>query len=173
MIIGLAGRKRAGKDSFADAFLKRRPMLRDSFAYPIKQAIAAMFEITIEELESRKHEFIPGIGKAYRDLMQTLGTEWGRDKVHADIWVELLAERYAKSATRNLMITDVRFDNEAKWINNQGGKVFLISRPVGTNLDKHRSEKGVDDKYISGVIFNDHSLEVFQNVAKHFAEVSL
>lgn len=104
--------------------------------------------------------------------MQTLGTEWGREVVHSDIWVALLMERYSKSATRDLFITDVRFDNEAKWIEKQGGQVFLIVRPHHDKLDKHKSEEGINEKYLAGVIFNDKSVDDLKDIATYYAGVS-
>ena len=49
-------------------------------------------------------------------LLQLLGTEIGRDLVGPDIWVKVLEEKIHKEQIRILLVTDVRFENEARWI---------------------------------------------------------
>ena len=54
-----------------------------------------------------------------------MGTEAGRDVFHKDIWVASLLNR-AKG--RDVVVTDVRFQNEIKYIQNSGGFVIRVKR---------------------------------------------
>ena len=66
--------------------------------------------------------------------------------------------RYAE----NIVISDVRFDNEARAIREMGGFVIEIIRPGIKSVKAHSSEGGIDrkliDKYVanSGTIDNLH-----------------
>jgi hypothetical protein len=44
--------------------------------------------------------------------MVTLGTEWGRDAVHPDLWVRLWAASGPR--TSRVVVEDVRFPNEVE-----------------------------------------------------------
>lgn len=60
-----------------------------------------------------------------RQLLQTLGTEWGR-AIDPDIWAKATlreAQKYEK-----VVISDVRFLNEVDLINEAGGEVVKITR---------------------------------------------
>lgn len=60
-----------------------------------------------------------------RMLMQMLGTEFGRDMVHPNLWVNALMNEYKK---QKWLVTDVRFPNEAKAIKDRGGILIRLDR---------------------------------------------
>lgn len=60
-----------------------------------------------------------------RMLMQMLGTEFGRDMVHPNLWVNSLMNEYKR---QKWLITDVRFPNEAKAIKDRGGILIRLDR---------------------------------------------
>ena len=67
-----------------------------------------------------------------RRMMQTLGTEWGRDLIHPDLWVLALRRELETHLTRrrlNAVVTDVRFENEASMIRELGGVIIHVRRP--------------------------------------------
>ena len=93
LIIGLHGLARTGKDTAARYLAAHYVLLSYAFAEPLKAAIMQMFNLTAEHIEGAlKEEPLPGIGKSPRQLMQLLGTDWGRDLVHRELWL-LLAEQ--------------------------------------------------------------------------------
>ena len=58
-----------------------------------------------------------------RTMLQTMGTEWGRNTIHPDIWVNSMMQEYdsthlSRSNTKNptWLMPDVRFPNEAQAI---------------------------------------------------------
>jgi hypothetical protein len=98
------------------------------------------------------------VGKSPRELLQSLGTEWGRAMVADDIWIRLALQR----AGQRTVISDVRFDNEAAAIRATGGVVWRVVRPDVGCLDastaQHSSERGISPELIDAQIVNDCSL---------------
>ena len=144
-LIGLAGHKRAGKDTAAQV-LQRQGWKATSFAEPIREFIHQL--VGPDSFEEKEQETF--FGKSPRQMMQTLGTEWGRNLVNPDIWVMVVAERYKRLRERDprfgysgMVVTDVRFPNEVDWIRSQGGFVFQISRPESMTVDAHESENAL------------------------------
>jgi hypothetical protein len=64
---------------------------------------------------------------------------------------------------RCVVITDVRFDNEAQAIVNAGGEVWRVERPgwrcLADDAATHQSEAGVSDHLITRIIDNSGSLD--------------
>lgn len=157
-IIGIAGCKRAGKDTLARLLLDTLPGYRlDSFAAPIRRFVAALVGLgtgaaALDALERHKEDPVPWLGNVTpRRMMQTLGTEWGRDLVHPDIWIMDLVRRAGAGA---LIVSDVRLPNEAQAIRDAGGVVFLVHRPGLPATDTHRSEAPLPEDLIDHVVVN-------------------
>ena len=101
------------------------------------------------------------IGRSPRYLAQTLGTEWGRQMVHPDIWLMLMVRNWrevARSACPRMVITDIRFDNEARLVRDLGGTVWKVVREANP-VENHVSEIGISPKLITGRIVNDKGLD--------------
>lgn len=162
-LIGLAGKAGSGKNALADYLQNELPeyYTQDSFALSIKLGLAAMLGIPLWELDKRKDagDTHPLLGKTYRHMLQTLGTEWGRHMIHEDIWGLLITERILSNQRVDCIpiITDVRFDNEAALIHRLGGKVIYIDRPVANCRDvgTHVSETSLSPEAIDYTILND------------------
>jgi hypothetical protein len=73
-----------------------------------------------------------------RTLPQKFGTEVGREEFWNTFWLDL-AERRMLDAGR-VVVTDVRFANEAEWIRSQGGLLINIVRPGYGAVNNHASE---------------------------------
>lgn len=144
VLIGISGRKGAGKDTVG-AIFRRFGVKTIAFADPLYQGVSTIFGISIDELKDRFLKEIPHpklFGKSPRYALQTLGTEWGRELIHNDMWVEL-ALREADTWPY-IAITDVRFDNEAVAIRHRGGSIIHVTRPGDYDVnDNHPSERGV------------------------------
>ncbi|GGG68590.1 hypothetical protein GCM10011374_36200 [Kocuria dechangensis] len=105
-----------------------------------------------------KDEELPA-HREIRRLQQVFGTEAGRSVFGEDLWIRLL---FAAAATIEgpVVVTDIRFDNEAKAIRDAGGTVIKIHRPdLAASGDIHASEAGVSKKLIDTTIVNDGELE--------------
>lgn len=160
MLIGIHGRAWAGKNRLAD-MMNCHAL---GFADPLYSALSAMFGIPESRLRdrSRKEEVIPWIGKSPRELLQTLGTEWGRGLVRADIWLRVAEQRLERAMDAGfsrVAFADLRFDNEAEWIRERGGVIVWITRPGGAACREHVSEAGISPHLIDFTVANDGTLD--------------
>jgi hypothetical protein len=161
-IIGFAGQKYAGKDTAAAAVLKRPGWIAESFAAPIRQAACALFNIDLDTLNATKHVAREELGyKSLRDFMKLMGTEFGRDMIDPDMWINCLRSRIMHR-DHGVVITDVRFVNEADFIHSAGGKVIEIQRPSFERSDAHRSEIPLPRDRVDAVVVNNSTVEELQ-----------
>lgn len=165
MLIGLAGAAGAGKGSVA-SFLVAQGFGEIAFADPIYAAVSAMTGISVEKLKDRtlKERPIDGIGRSPRELLQLFGTEFGRNLISKSIWIDLAMQKVEgySSAGVSVVVTDVRFDNEAQAIKDRGGLVWQVVRDAPSCLTdgaaRHASEGGISLAYIDQILFNNGTL---------------
>ena len=121
-----------------------------------------------------------------RELLQIIGTECIRDKVHPNAWVNALFADYKakwvptgdsvaeedvslEKEYPNWIITDMRFPNELEAIKSRGGITIRVNRPyttvVGGNgipatfSQFHPSETALDNAEFDYTIENNSSIE--------------
>jgi len=166
VLIGFAGLKRSGKDTAAEALI-RQGYHREAFA-DLVRGMLREFGLTEQELTEGKDKPIPWLpGKTPRDLLLSLGTAWGRKRVDENIWPTLMARRLDRlPADTPVVITDVRFENEADMIRARGGLIIHVQRetePVWKRLWRrltaHPSERGVKFKVGDHLVINSASKE--------------
>lgn len=167
MIIGLTGPAGAGKNTVADYLVSvfSHSFYQVSFAEPIKEYLPFMLGIPREYFEDRqlKETVIDGLGKSPRQIMQTLGTDWGREMVHPMLW-EIVALRKIKEIRRHspmasIVITDVRFGSEANLVRQQGGQLWHIVRPNNPlQVNPHKSENPIRRHKGEPRLINDGTL---------------
>ena len=171
-LIAFTGPAGAGKSTAADALVEEG-WVRVKFADPLKNMMRAFYtSCGLEDsayIEARiegafKEEPDPFLkGRTPRHAMQTLGTEWGRECVHQNLWVEAWSQKVMNMFDRDLdvVVDDCRFPNEAAAVRALGGRVVeVIGRDKGLGK-KHESEAGVGEPDMS--ITNALSLEQFQH----------
>jgi hypothetical protein len=167
-IIGLTGRKQSGKTAAA-SMLAKNGYTRLSFAESIRDMLWVLmhqFGYDFSEIEHffrhDKDLIIDPIGKTARQLMQTMGTDWGREMINDDIWIHAARHKIAIQGVMDIVIDDVRFDNEAKLIRDLGGLIINIDRQsANTDYDGHRSEAGIILQPGDISLFNDKTLTEF------------
>lgn len=160
-IIGLAGQARSGKTTVAD-YLCTKGFHQLAFADPIVDALVAMLDVPTEYRVDKKELQIPGFSFSYRKAAQTLGTDWGRRMLDPDLWIQIMANRIKAVADDSdcIVISDVRFENEARWIRSQGGELWHIIRPCfDGGVRKHVSEDGIAILEGETVLINDKGIE--------------
>lgn len=145
--IGLIGQAGVGKTMVA-SLLVDAGYERVKMAGPLKGMLRAL-GLTDRELEGDlKHEPCRLLGGATpRHAMQTLGTEWGRDLIHPDLWLTAWGEtavRAVAAGATGAVCDDMRFANEAEMIRRLGGIVVKVVGPRRTDMAhaaySHRSE---------------------------------
>jgi len=143
MIVGFLGFIGSGKGTAGD-ILKEIGFEKQSFAGTVKDTASVMFgwprhllEGDTEESRKFREEYDPFWSKKFgyeftpRMALQRIGTEVGRDIFNENIWINILEKKIDKN--KNYVITDVRFANEIKWIQKQGGILIEVKR--GKNPD--------------------------------------
>lgn len=141
--IGLHGLPSSGKDSVGDILCRRHGFARLAFAGPLKDMLIAGLGLRREEIDvPDKEQVIERFGVSPRYLLQTLGTEWGRNTVRPDLWIAVAEQRmkHYRAISTNVVITDVRFENEADYIRRQGGEIWHVKRArSGVVVNLHES----------------------------------
>ena len=185
-IIGFSGKIGSGKDYVAKNIflpmlinLKINPLIL-SFADPLKQECALRYESTYEELYINKNNIT-------RKRLQDVGDDF-RNKYGATVYVNAMKMNIKlhteRSNVKCIIIPDVRFPEEMKFIQNNGGKVFRIvakNRSIDKlkkecNEDKeemnlrsnHISETALDDKCFDGYVKNDNDDNIFNDINNIF-----
>lgn len=153
-IIGLAGPKGVGKTTVADALEEEAVRIgltvrRISFATPLKDMMRALYRYAgmsdrhIEMALTTQKEVQSALlnDRTSRHAMQTLGTEWGRECIGPDFWVDLAMEVAHQEPVPNLVIIDdARFRSEFLAIQDRGGDNVLIDRSGVHYTGEHASE---------------------------------
>ncbi len=175
IIIGLTGPAGSGKSTLAHYLVNKHNFAEMAFADPIRDMVAALLGITRLALDLQladrewKEAKINEIDASPRRLMQTLGTEWGRHLIHSGLWVSLMNERlqdYLRGGLNGfagVVISDVRFENEADFIRTRG-LLLHVARPDLARIDQHESETGIRTHHRDQLVLN-HSIELLHKQA--------
>ncbi len=157
MLVGIAGRKRAGKDTAADALVWGLDFERMALADPLKAAAREIFGLSWEQTDGGLKETVdPRWAATPRQILQRLGTEGVREgfggamvkagqwspEDAAQTWVRALMVR-AEGHPR-VVVPDVRFANEAEAILSRGGLLLVVHRPGLLDADDHPSEREME-----------------------------
>lgn len=142
-LIGFAGPVGSGKTTAA----KATGFKRTYFAEPLKKCVRDLFLFSDEQLYTLegKEAVDARWGKSPREIMQHFGTEYIRANFD-NFWVRRMAMELLNLRTQgfnNIVIDDVRFENEAAMIRGAGGVVIHIDRPgpARTSKSDHASEQ--------------------------------
>jgi hypothetical protein len=163
-LIGLAGKAGAGKDTAAHYLEQQHGYCIVSFAAPIRAMLMGLLGhvgqhsgwITERELKEKP---IPGIGRSYRELAQSLGTEWGRRVLGEAFWTDVLAGHCAARRGARFVVTDVRFPNELQLIRAHGGTVWQLVRHHLRPVRAHESETALDEEDPDAILFNTGTVD--------------
>lgn len=185
MIIGIAGKKRSGKDTFAKFLIEELKNLgyfsqRRAFADSLKDEAANMLvdygrfdKIKILQMMNEDQT-----KEKFRLLLQWWGTEFRRELCeNHNYWVESLLrwiDITQSEAERFIIVPDVRFVNEFNAIKKEFGYIIKITRPMlYIAEDVHKSETALDDfedTTFDFVVDNNSSLEQLQYHAQIIAQ---
>ncbi|MGW8953465.1 deoxynucleotide monophosphate kinase family protein [Streptomyces sp. NPDC055709] len=171
LIIGLSGYARSGKNEAAEA-LVQYGWRQTAFADKLREFLYALDPLIPGHYGAghlRLRKLVDATGWDYakvtypevRALLQRAGTEAGRKVLGENVWVNALFHEFADAPA--LVITDVRFPNEARAVAERGGVMIRVERPgVGPAKDKwgrvHESEVALDGWAFDHTLVNDGSV---------------
>ena len=157
MIIGLVGWIGSGKNTVADILATQHSYKKDSFAAPLKDATANIFNWPRKTLEGdtdHSRHFRECVDPYWanklqiknftpRLALQIVGTELFREHFHPKIWLDSLEHRYIAGGQKPTIVTDCRFRNELAFVKQMGGFTIRVKRgddPHWTELAKQAQE---------------------------------
>lgn len=163
MIVALAGRKNSGKTTAAEYIASVYDYEEYALAEPMKEALRVMFGFTEEQLYGKQKEEVDlRYGISPRQMLQTLGTEWGQHVLQdaapyfrfltgRGLWVKrFFYEVYWQG--RDYVISDVRFQHEILGLQDIDD-VRSVWIEGGEENDDHESEP--KNLKVDVVIHND------------------
>lgn len=142
MIIGISGFINSGKGTVGSYLTDQFGFRKDSFATSLKDACSLMFDwprdmLEGETMESRMWREVPDewwSGKlgipdfSPRLALQLIGTNVLRHHFNESMWFLTLENRIRKNISQDVVISDVRFPNEIKFIRDHGGVMLRVNR---------------------------------------------
>lgn len=185
MLIGLNGKKQSGKDTVAQFMLDwaktndfnaRRVAFADQLKVSAARALGFPEDdalVFCNELKSSGVVSVKCLEYSFeisgREFLQRYGTEAHRELFGDDFWIHQVISEDLDHSNELLIVTDVRFPNEADAIHCAGGDVIKMVRE-GSEEDSHPSEQDLDDSYIDIEILNDSDLDSLRWAATQCVE---
>jgi hypothetical protein len=177
MIIGISGKARSGKDTFAEMLaealnkVKYPPYVMMAFANELKLKCQEAFDLTWEQLwgddkevpDERYPKPLGAGGKGFwtaREIMQNFGAFYRT--IDNEFWIKNLFRVAEDKEYTNVIVTDVRYINEADYIIDQGGAVIRVERDNKDDVHnmQHPSEVELDNyKRFDFTISNNGTLD--------------
>ena len=180
-VIGLMGQKQSGKDTVADFLVSNHGFMKIAFADALKDSLIALDPYLFEPGE-RLSVIVKQIGwdsakvkyQEVRRLLQRLGTDVGRDILGEDVWTRIMEQKldHARANGADVVVTDVRFINEAQVILDHAGYLARIDRPGLPDDDDHRSEHEWRHIMPDFMIPNDGDLELLSQAVEILAGIT-
>lgn len=152
LLIGLVGAAGAGKDTVAERLELVHGFYCYAFARPLREAVLALLDTAgVDHAWATERALkelpMPVLRVSYRHLAQSLGTEWGR-AIAPDFWLRLAAGALGLHGTPDdqpvhdrIVVSDVRFANEASWVRVHGGVLVRVVREALAPVRAHVSEQ--------------------------------
>ena len=185
IIVGLVGQRRVGKDTVADYMCSRMSFRKIAVADPLKKIVREIFDFTEAQVNGPEKETVDeSWGISPRIAMQFVGTDMFRDvlgnkfpSIGDNIWAMHLARQLApRVAPLHIVVSDIRFPNEARVIRDAGGFLIGIKRHrdrVGSDPDTvgaHASETQSETIVADYNIVNDSSFADLFAAVDHIME---
>lgn len=96
-----------------------------------------------------------------RRLLQTLGTEVGRNMLGENVWVDAAFREVDRlmDEGHNVAITGVRFPNELEAVAKRNGRLVWVSRPDFGPINAHSSDNSLGREDFNMFVRNDWTLK--------------
>lgn len=177
-VIGLSGAMRSGKDTAATTLLEQG-FVRVSFADKLRAFMYALDPLIptgagpqrlAKLVDVHGWEACKNTYPEVRALLQRCGTDAGRKVLHENVWVDAVARTLPDEP---IVVTDVRFPNEADALRAAGGVIVRVTRPGFTpGADAHPSETAMNGYLFDYEVKNDGTVRDLHNVLRVIAEAT-
>ena len=172
IVIGVSGKKGSGKDTFFHMLEKNSkiPVYRLALADTLKNEI---YERILKP-DGLERQLLDNVEtkENFRTLLQWWGTEYRRRMFQDEYWLVKLAEQIKQYDGQNVIVvvTDVRFQNEFKFLKEMNGLMVRIARPnTDACADEHPSETALDNETnFDTFVDNNGSLEQFEQLVQTY-----
>ena len=168
-LIGLTGYATAGKDEFADKLVEDFDYVKVGFADALyEMALWINPEVTsVEGFGLKLSDLVETKGwteakriPEVRQFLQDLGTT-AREHMGVNCWVNALFPKVDKllQSGSSVVITNCRFENEARAIKERDGALVLVERPGFGPVNDHVSDAGQCFRFADFMVSNDAGKE--------------
>lgn len=166
-LVAFGGYATAGKDAAANSLVIHNNFYKTYMSKPLEKALLTLDPIVnrsglrYQELHSLvgydESKKVPEV----RRLLQKLGTEFGREMVHEDFWLNKVFDEVLEQNVqqRNVALTGIRYTNELARVENYGGLSIWIDRPRVAPVNSHTSDNTLWPDDFDVRVDNDGSLE--------------
>jgi hypothetical protein len=176
-LIALYSHRPGSGKSTAAAVLAREGWVVVPFAAPLKAMAAALLEAAgystaeveqILSVDKQKELGLLAGAPTARHLLQTLGTAWGRERIHPRLWIELWEDRVRELLAQGCSVVcdDLRTKEELAAIKALGGRIWLVDRPQGAITDEatvaHATEGALAAAKFDLVLSNEGTRVAFE-----------
>lgn len=159
MLIGFSGKKGSGKSYFADYLVNNKLFIKLSFASPLKEITKILFNLSDEDVKDpiKKELINPKFNASPRELMQWLGTDIMREEFNkkfnysGSIWIDNVKDKVKTLLDNNkdVVIDDVRFQNEVDMIHSLGGIVINLRNNLDNTLNNSTSTHSSENQKLT------------------------
>jgi hypothetical protein len=165
MIVGISGKKYSGKSTIA-SYLVTQDFREFSFAYPLKNACKELFLLSDSQLNTEKEILDTRWDMSPRQMFQKVGELFR--SIRGDFFIHHLRTRLAENEQKdivNIVISDIRYENEAEFIREHDGILIKVIRPdfFLYQEDSHDSETNIVKINTDFVVFNNGNFETLYN----------
>ena len=159
MLIGFSGKKGSGKSYFANYLVNNKLFIKLSFASPLKEITKILFNLSDEDVKDpiKKELINPKFNASPRELMQWLGTDIMREEFNkkfnysGSIWIDSVKDKVKTLLDNNkdVVIDDVRFQNEVDMIHSLGGIVINLHNDLDDTLNNSTSTHSSENQKLT------------------------
>jgi hypothetical protein len=136
-ILGLVGASGSGKTTLARRLTQDYGFVNLHMGRPIKDMLRALglSEDDVAGTRDQRERPHPLLGgKSARYALSTLGTDWGRRMMAADLWANAMRRQLqlhltSGSKTAPVVVDDLRFPSDWNVVQELGGLILTIRRP--------------------------------------------
>ena len=161
--IGLVGYSQSGKDTVADILVKNYGYTRVAFADKIREFLYGLNPMVACSPTGYLQDLINLVGwddakqePQVRKLLQNLGNS-ARKTIDENVWVTLALGNI--DTNQRVVITDVRFENEAMMIKLMGGQLWRVKRIGVGPVNDHVSESELEGYKVNQIFVNNGTLK--------------